>query len=244
VSRSHLDRYVKAYTGSSVYDLENALTFTWYADRITTLSPSGDLLELGIGHGVATKKFSAAYNRHVIIEGSRAVIRSFRKKCPSTNVTIVESSFEGYESDETFDVVVMGFVLEHVDDPGLILRRYQRYLKPTGRLYVAVPNAWSLHRRIGFEAGLLKDIYEFNDYDRAAGHKRYFDSTSIRNLVERSGYLMTRMEGLFLKPITTNQMKILRFSQDVMKAMLKVGIAYPELSNAVLLQASLEKLDK
>jgi ubiquinone/menaquinone biosynthesis C-methylase UbiE len=240
-----LDKHAKAYMEASVYDIENSLTFEWYADRIVSLAPTCALLELGIGHGVTTRKFSASYFRHVIIEGSEEVIRSFRQKySPPANVEIIHCFFEEYDGTDLFDVIVMGFVLEHVDDPGAVLTRFRRFLKPDGRLYVTAPNAKSLHRRIGYEAGLLKDIYEFNDYDRAAGHKRYFDYETIKNTVENAGYVVTRSEGLFLKPITTRQMNALCFTADIMKALLKIGMEYPELCNSVLLEAAVANSGK
>lgn len=240
-----LDNHSKAYTETSAYDIENFLTFEWYADRIVSLAPDGALLELGIGHGVTTRKFSASFRRHVIIEGSEEVIRLFNQKNkPRHNVEIMHCFFEEYDAIDLFDVIVMGFVLEHVDDPSAILMRFRKFLKPDGRLYVTVPNAKSLHRRIGYATGLLKDIYEFNEYDRIAGHKRYFDYETIKSMVENTGYVMTHSEGLFLKPITTRQMKTLSFTTDIMKALLKIGMEYPELCNSVLLEAAVANRGK
>lgn len=64
--------------------------------------------------------------------------------------------FEEYSPDEKFDVIIMGFVLEHVDNPDLILERYRHFLKPGGRLYIAVPNAKSLNRRLDLSLALSK----------------------------------------------------------------------------------------
>lgn len=236
MSSHDLNKYASAYKNKSLYDLENLMTFTWYAERIISFSPSGDLLELGIGHGATIERFHSAYDRYVIIEGSEEIISSFLCKDTLPNVQIINTLFEEYDAEDTFDVVIMGFILEHVEEPGFILRRYKKFLKPQGVLYVTVPNARALHRRIGFEAGILQDIYGFNEYDRTAGHRRYFDSSSIVELVEGCGYRVERMEGLFLKPITTAQMDALNFSSEIYQALLKIGVAYPELSNSILLQ--------
>lgn len=240
VDIEELNHYVGAYTETSAYDAENLLTFDWYSERIIRLSPGGDLLELGLGHGATVKKFSSAYNRHIIIEGSDEVIEHFRRTNHDACSKIVHDLFEEYESDILFDVIVMGFILEHVDDPEVVLKRYRRFMKPSGFVYAVVPNARSLHRRIGREAGLLPDFYQLSDYDRKAGHKRYFDIDSIKRLLEISGYKVNRVEGLFLKPFTTAQLVTLNLSSAVLRGMFEIGMAYPELSNALLIQACMD----
>ena len=45
-------------------------------------------------------------------------------------------------------MIVMGFILEHVDSPVQeIISRYKSYLSPGGKMFLAVPNAEVLNRR-------------------------------------------------------------------------------------------------
>jgi len=238
--RKDLNNFSVAYSEGSDYDVESLLSIDWYSDRVVELSPAGDMLELGVGHGATINKFSNIYRRHVIIEGSEDVIRSFREKYGNYNVEIVHSLFEEYESRELFDVIVMGFILEHVDNPSLILKRFWKFLKPSGYLYVAVPNACSLHRRIGFEAGMLDDVYKLSDYDRKLGHKRFYDLSEIECLIKESGYDIRLVEGILLKPFTSVQINSLGLSAEAMQGLLKIGMKYPELSNSLLIQAQKE----
>ncbi len=50
--------------------------------------------------------------------------------------------------DESFDVVVMSHIIEHVHDPIAFLRHANRLLRPGGRIILATPNAWSLGHRL------------------------------------------------------------------------------------------------
>jgi 2-polyprenyl-3-methyl-5-hydroxy-6-metoxy-1,4-benzoquinol methylase len=199
------------------------------------------MLELGLGHGYSTRYFADAFDHYTVIEGSMEMIRRFQDKNPIDNINIELSFFEDFETDQRFDAIGMGFVLEHVDDPSLIVRRYARFLAPDGLLFIAVPNAESLHRRIGHEAGLLPDMTTLSDADRDFGHQRYFTCETLRQVVEDEGLAINNIEGLLLKPFTTQQITQLNLSGPILHALLKVGVSYPELANSILLTARLSE---
>jgi len=46
---------------------------------------------------------------------------------------------------ESFDSVICSEVLEHVPDPGLLLREVRRVLRPGGHLVLTTPQTWGLH---------------------------------------------------------------------------------------------------
>jgi len=72
--------------------------------------------------------------------------------------------------------------------------------------------------------------------DKEFGHQRYFSLASLTDLVEGAGYEVVRAEGIFLKPITTQQITQLGLSPEILQAMLIVGVDYPQLCNAMLMK--------
>lgn len=230
-----LDEHVAAYQGENIYDFDNEILLNWYPKRIFRLAGSAkSLLELGLGHGFTAETFSKRFQRHVILEGSPAVIKNFREKHSLCAAEINECFFETFESDEKFDLIVMGFILEHVDDPVEILRRFRSFLASNGRLFVAVPNAEVLNRRIGKVAGLLSDMTMLSENDRLLGHKRYYTVRSLEFDVRAAGCRINRLEGIYLKPFTTAQMISLQLDKPVIDALCEIGIGYPELSCGIL----------
>jgi 2-polyprenyl-3-methyl-5-hydroxy-6-metoxy-1,4-benzoquinol methylase len=220
------------------YVLDNRLTLQWYPQRVVAMAQTGSMLELGLGHGYSTEYFAKTFQRYQVVEGSQEMIDRFSKRFAIGGVDIVQGYFEDFETEERFDAIGMGFVLEHVDDPAAIIRRYAQFLSPGGSIYIAVPNAESLHRRLGHAAGLLSDIYALSSADLEFGHKRYFTLESLVTMVQGEGLEIRKVEGLLLKPITTQQMLDLNLSEAILQAMLKVGVDYPELCNSLLIQAS------
>lgn len=234
-----LDDHVGAYQGGSPYDFDNEILLTWYPRRILHHAKAGgSLLELGLGHGHATEMFSGHFTRHLVLEGSPAVVRHFGETHPDCGAEVVETWFETFDTDERFDVIVMGFILEHVDDPVLILRRYRDFLAPGGRMFVAVPNAEVLNRRLGHLAGLLEDMTTLSDNDLRLGHKRFYSVATLKADVAEAGCAVDRLEGIYLKPFTTAQILALQLDRKVIDALCRVGVDYPELSCGLLAEIS------
>lgn len=204
------------------------------------------ILSLGIGHTEVARPLlellrKGQIDRYVIVDAAPAIVASFREQMAPlpAGLQLVEAFFEEVaESLGLFDAIEAGFILEHVDDPSLVLRRMRRFIAPAGRMFVAVPNARSLHRLLGHEAGLLDDVFTLSDADRALGHQRYFDVESLSALAEQNGWRVDAQAGLLLKPFTTGQLATLDLSPAVWRALQALAAPYPEISNAFCMELS------
>jgi SAM-dependent methyltransferase len=234
-----LDKVSSEYRSDAPTAIENDLILKWYPKRmVERFRYCESLLELGIGHGFTAGIFNEACDRHVLIEGSQIVIDQFRTAHPNFKADLVFGYFEDFETEERFDVIVMGFILEHVEDPGYLLDRYRKFLKPGGRLYVAVPNAKSMNRRLGVELGMIDDIYSLNENDHAFGHRRQYCLDTLRAELTRHGYSISHEEGIYLKPLPLGVLKTLPDFEANLRAMLQVGIEFPHLCVGLLLEAT------
>lgn len=242
-----LDRYEAAYRDVFRHHDENVWMIEWYVEKVEAVlrrDGARSAISLGIGHGgVCTRLASllgSTLERYTVVEGSGAILREFQGRSPSApGLQFVHGLFEEFSPGQPVDAVEMGFVLEHVDDPVGLLRQYASYLAPRGTLFIGVPNALSLHRRLGVAAGLLADPFALNESDRQLGHKRYFDLDSLRRAVAEAGLVPRRTEGIYLKPLSTGQLQSLALPRNVLLAMFRVGEAYPELCNGIYLEAVL-----
>lgn len=232
-----LDTHVRAYQGNNLYDFDNEIILKWYPHRVIKFAGTAkSMLELGLGHGYTTEIFSKHFEKYTVLDGSPAVIENFKKNYPNCNAQIIETYFENYNTDEKFDIINVGFILEHIDDPYKILTLFKKYLAPGGTMFVSVPNAEVLNRRLGNLAGLLPDMTVLSDNDRLLGHKRYYTVKTLTEEIEKAGYTLVRMEGIYLKPFTTTQILSLNFDKEIIRALCEVAIDYPELSCGMLAQ--------
>jgi SAM-dependent methyltransferase len=245
MSGRELDDLREAYTERFPFHDENLLMLSWYAERLIGClrrEQAGSLLSLGIGHQVVTRALLGAgfpLQRYVIVEGSAAAIEALRaaRELPPV-VEVVHGFFEDFTPTGPVDAVEMGFVLEHVEDPALVLARFARFVRPGGRVVVVVPNARALHRVVGHEAGLLDDVHRLSAEDLRLGHRRYFDLTSLTRLVLDAGLRIVTVEGVFLKPLPTAQLQSLALPPHVLRAFCAVGVGYPEIANAIYVEAA------
>lgn len=247
-TEENLNAYKGAYeTKFKFYDENQWYLNEYSAQMAKTIRHEAlkSILSLGIGHQVVSNKIISLLDEKIlshyeIVEGSAEIIDNFRNNCEHENISVHEAYFENFQTDIKFDAIEMGFVLEHVDDPLLILQRFKSLLKDSGVLFVAVPNARSLHRLIGNKAGLLEDLYSLSEHDFELGHKRYFDLNSICELVELAGYNIVKKHGLMLKPITGDQISKLNWGSNIIEALMGIGIDYPEISNCIYIEARIK----
>ncbi len=238
--KNQLDDHVRAYEGNLLYDFDNEIILKWYAKRIAeSIKPEASLLELGLGYGYTSNIFSEIAKDHDVIEGSQLVIENFKKNFPDCPVNVIESFFETYETDKKYDLIVMGFILEHVDNPVQVLKHYKKFLNSGGGIFATVPNAEVMNRKLGNIMGVLPNMQVLSEHDHVLGHKRYYTMDSFKDDAKKAGYEVSRIEGIYLKPLTTKQLISLNLDQSVIDALCVLGVEYPELCCAMMAELKL-----
>ena len=90
-----------------------------------------------------------------------------------------------FEEHGTFDVILFVDVLEHLANPGAVLKMVRPGLTPNGRIIVSVPNVahWSVRWQ------LLRGNFNYEEFGiMDATHLRWFTRYSLTKLFERTGY--------------------------------------------------------
>ncbi len=107
---------------------------------------AGRMLELGCGRGEFLK---GASNRGWKVYGVE-MTEDYAEVASSHGIEIERSSIEDCKSlDQTYDVVLLAAILEHLYDPMQTLKRVREALRPGGLIYIDVPNESSLTMRFG-----------------------------------------------------------------------------------------------
>ena len=107
-------------------------------------------MEIGPGFGQYLVKailncnfhdYSACDVSKTSVEGTNRFLnyRNLAEKC-----TVQEKNFFEYTSDEKFDCIVMGEVLEHVEEPMQMLRKINDLLEESGKAFITTGSSQNI----------------------------------------------------------------------------------------------------
>ncbi|NWG36464.1 class I SAM-dependent methyltransferase [Nitrososphaera sp.] len=199
-----------------------------------------EILDVGCGDGYLTRELLKHFKNVTGVDESTVALN--KAKINAKGATIIQSSIEDFKPARKFDTVLMINVLEHVKEPVKKLATISKWLKGNGQIIIHVPNAYSVHRRLGKYMNLLNNCTDLNDADRAIGHKIVFDMNGLIKTVKKAGLVPVRQGGLFFKPLSGPQMVRLYnaglWENDeqrdrYFKALNKLGTDFPELASII-----------
>lgn len=98
-------------------------------------------IEIGCGEGFSTQRLRDMLPENVTLSASEYVadlVPKAQERNPDVTI-IEESAYETTHADNSFDIVFLLEVLEHLDYPDKALEELQRIVKPGGYLVLGVP---------------------------------------------------------------------------------------------------------
>ncbi len=184
-------------------------------------------LELGYGNGIWTRQLYEKGLDITVIEGSSKLAKKAEEDFAGS-VRVVNSLFEDFITDESFDTVIASCVLEHVVDPMFFLGKLKSWAHAGSDVHITVPNAVSLHRRIGLKMGLLKNPLELSPQDIEIGHHTSYTLEIFRDQLESAGFEVNYIKGIFLKPV--NSAWMMDWTDELLDAFNEMAEELPEYS--------------
>ena len=174
-----------------------------------------------------------------VVDASQRCIELSSVGAPKT-ARFFQGYFEEFEPPCHYDSILLLEVLEHLDDPILTLKRAASWLNPGGAIHILVPNARSLHRRLGVAMGLLPAVDALNDRDRQVGHRRVYTQESLLADVNNAGLQVVGNQGIFLKILSNAQME--KLDPKLIEALFVVGRELPDFCSDIYLCARLRRI--
>ncbi len=212
----------------------NAATIA-YASKIFQRSiQPGPILELGPAEGLMTRELVKLNLPVTTVEGAEGFCESLRQNFP--HIEVVHALFENFEPSKKYSNIILGHILEHVDNPVDILRRAREWLKDGGRILAAVPNARSLHRQAAVLLGMLKFEEELNETDIHHGHRRVYNPETFRRDFLQAGLKIEMFGGYWLKPLSNSQIER-DWSPELLESFMVLGERYPDIAGELYIIA-------
>lgn len=145
--------------------------FGWIRDWV---APTFDCLEVGCASGY----FLATVREHVKSICGIETHTLLREHCTKIGIPTFNSLDDC--KDDSFDLIFMFFVLEHIGDPMAFLRSAKRVLRENGKLFIVVPN-------VDDALFSLYDIPGFKPFYFTPAHQFYYSRNTLKQTINKAG---------------------------------------------------------
>ena len=199
----------------------------------------GNLLELGSFKGDFTRRFLPYFNDITCVEASDVAIEEARKKL-GVKVNFINSLFEKVTLPKRYDNIVMTHVLEHLNEPLLVLKRINdEWLSENGRFFLTCPNANAPSRQIAVKMGLVSHNSAVTPSEEEHGHRRTYTQDTLERDVKAAGLNVIHRSGIFFKVLANFQWdRLLQtdiISDEYLEGCYQLGQLYPDLCSSIYL---------
>lgn len=189
-------------------------------EEIRRFIKPGRMLELGYINNIWTDALLEAGGSVDILEAASNHVEKARAHFnDNPQVKVFHTLFEDYVPAEKYDTILMSGVIKHIPDDVGFLRQARAWLKPGGVVIGCTQNVRSFHRRLGAYMGLEPSPEAHNKRDREVFNLHQYDRFKWRALFLEAGYEVEKVQGVFLKILSTEQMIHLGQKYDVMQIM-------------------------
>jgi len=184
----------------------------------------GTLLDLGAAGGELGNALRAQFDETIGFEYNVDCIGQLRGCFDHVAIADLERVAE---LPSNVDAIVLADVLEHLRDPGRVLKLVRSALKDDGHAFISVPNIANITIRFGLLAGIF-EYRERGILDET--HVRFYTQASFLREVENAGFriLTTRgtsmpirlkLEGIVPNPILRIGERVLSWITPLWRAL-------------------------
>ena len=170
------------------------------------------VLEVGAGTGEHVKHVRHEFSEYILSDHDSKVLDAAQAKLSTKNFSnkLKYKNTFGTSLDyppERFDRLIAAHVLEHIPNPHLAIKEWNRVLKPSGLLSILIPTdpslAWRLARNLGPRKNALKLGIPY-DYVMAREHV----NSCINLLALLRHYFPHSLESWWPLPIATTDINL------------------------------------
>ena len=228
VTKQELDKIAHEYHEQDVMQdkfIEDECQFYTYNWVFEHLKGCTTVLEMGYGEGNFTEELIKRNFKPTVLDGSEVLLQK-AKQLHGNKLEVAHALFEEYKPNQKFDCVLATHVLEHVDDPIVLLKEMKNWITDNGKIIIIVPNKESLHRQLALIMGLQPQLDTLGARDKLVGHQRVYSIETLSNDTINAGLKVVTTEGFFLKTLPNSMM--LGYSKDLVVALNKISPLMPK----------------
>lgn len=218
-TKLELEKIYKQYHSQDVMkdkfieDASQVYTYDWVFKMIEGRKT---VLELGYGEGNFTEQLVERGFDVTVVDGSISLLNE-AKKLHGNKLKCEHELFEEYSPKIKYDCILATHVLEHVDEPVLLLSKMKSWIKDNGIIVIIVPNKESIHRQLAVIMGLQPELDSLSARDKIVGHQRVYSIETLTKDILEAKLVVKETAGFFLKTLPNSMM--LNYSNELIQAL-------------------------
>jgi O-antigen biosynthesis protein len=166
-----------------------------------------DVLEVGCASGIQSKILKEQLLCRVTgIEIDPEAADDAKEYCDDVIIENVEQiDFKKIFHGRKFDVILFADVLEHLRNPGKILKEIRHLLKDDGYVVASIPNI--VHGSVIYQ--MMKGEFDYKEYGLLDDtHIRFFTIKNIYGTFEKAGYVISNIDRVF-RPVNETEFNVI-----------------------------------
>ena len=187
-----------------------------------------DILEIGCAVNPMFSYFD--FNSYTIVEPNGVFVEQITKDLPA-NVLVIQNFIENTSFKKKFDFIIMSGVLHEVSNPDEILQTLHKFSHKDTLIHLNLPNAYSFHRLLAYESGIIKSIFQSSKLDKTL-KRHQFDKKKLLNLLRKNNFRIISTGTFLTKILTNSQLEFLinqkTASKKILKGLEKINKYIPE----------------
>jgi len=221
------------------YNFDIDIMHKYMVDSFIPFFKEGNLLELGSFKGDFTKRLIPYFDDITCVEASDEAIGTAKSRFEK-QISFVNSLFEEVSLPGKYDNIVLTHVLEHLDDPVLVMKRINdEWLSDSGRFFLVCPNANAPSRQIAVRMGLISHNSAITPAEKEHGHRITYTLDTLERDAKAAGLKIIHRSGIFFKALANFQWDRLLttdiISQEYLDGCFQLGQVYPDLCSSIFL---------
>ena len=167
------------------------------------------ILEIGCGMEPLFQYIEFKYDIYTVIEPSKVFCDNAKRLAVgNTRISCYNEYFASSEKlkKQKFDFIICSSLLHEMEEPIAFLKEIATICNEQTVLHVNVPNAYSLHRLLAKEMGLIGDEHDMSERNRLYQQNNVYDMNLLNASLEKAGFFELERGTYFIKPFTHTQM--------------------------------------
>ena len=241
----NIEDYLEKYSQSNFEDIQVAFRRKKVLEIIQQYEHH-NILEIGCGFEPFFKYFDD-YQQMTLIDPCNEFINNARElSMDNHRIQCIQGFFEDQIpllKNNQYDFVIAAGLLQEVENPLDFLSKLNSICNHHTVVHINVNNAYSFHRVLAQEMGLIDDVFQKSDKQITLQQHSTFCLESLSQLLNKTGFKILERGSYFIKPFTHDQMYRMLSSgiidEKVLEGLYRIVKYMPEYGSEIYINCKL-----